>query len=59
MPQELDQAQRRKPVILKDQWGRRWGSTIDIISQGTCAPINPQGWVDRLNRHHSQLWGDV
>jgi hypothetical protein len=49
VPEELDQAQRRRPVVLKDQWGRKWESTIDTISGGTCAPINPKGWVDVLN----------
>jgi hypothetical protein len=46
---ELDQAQRRKPIVLKDQFGRKWDSTLDTISNGTCAPINPKGWVDPLN----------
>lgn len=49
MPEELDQAQRRRPIVVKDQYGRKWESTIDTISQGTCAPINPKGWVDVLN----------
>lgn len=49
MAQELDQAQRRKHITLRDQFGRKWESTIDTISQGTCAPINPRGWNDPLN----------
>ena len=49
--QELDQAQRRRFVILMDDLSppRRWESTVDIISQGPCAPINPKGWSDPLS----------
>lgn len=49
--QELDQAQRRRFVILMDDLTppRRWESTVDIISQGPCAPINPKGWSDPLS----------
>ena len=51
MAQELDQAQRRRHVVLQDDLtpSRKWESTIDIIGQGTCAPINPRGWNDPLN----------
>lgn len=47
---EKDQYERRQHgVVLRDQWGRRWESTIDTDSGGTCAPINPKGWVDVLD----------
>ena len=50
MAQELDQAQRRRHVVLQDDLtpSRKWESTVDIISQGPCAPINPRGWSDPL-----------
>jgi hypothetical protein len=47
--QELDQAQRREPIVAKDQYGRKWESTWDTVGKGTCAPINPRGWNDPLN----------
>jgi hypothetical protein len=46
---ELDQAARREPIVGKDQYGRKWESTWDTVGKGTCAPINPRGWVDPLN----------
>lgn len=46
---EKDQAERRRPIILRDQYGRKWESTLDTDAMGTCAPINPKGWVDILN----------
>lgn len=47
---EKDQYERRQHgVVLRDQWNRRWESTIDTDSGGTCAPINPKGWVDVLD----------
>lgn len=51
MAQELDQAQRRRHVVLMDDFSppRKWESTVDIIGQGTCAPINPRGWNDPLS----------
>ena len=44
----LSQSERRRPWRARDEFGRVWESTIDIISQGTCAPINPRGWNDPL-----------
>ncbi len=55
MAQELDQSQRRRPVIISDDLGRKWESTVDIISGGTCAPINPKGWSDPLDTPQSVL----
>ncbi len=47
---EKDQYQRRQHgVILRDQFDRRWETTIDTDSGGPCAPINPKGWHDILN----------
>ena len=47
---DKDQYQSRQHgVILRDNWGRRWESTVDTDSGGTCAPINPKGWVDVLD----------
>lgn len=56
MAQELSQSDRRRPIVLRDNLGgRKWESTIDTISQGTCAPINPRGWVDPLNTPQAVL----
>jgi hypothetical protein len=61
---ELDQSERRRPIVLLDDFipPRKWESTIDIISQGTCAPINPKGWNDPLDTPQSvliaALWTD-
>lgn len=49
MAKELDQFDRREPIVGKDQFGRKWESTWDTVGKGTCAPINPKGWVDPLN----------
>lgn len=51
MAQELDQAARRRNAIMSDQWGRKWETTIDITDPALapCAPINPKGWIDRLD----------
>ena len=47
---EKDQFQRRQHgVILRDQFQRRWETTVDTDSGGPCAPINPKGWVDILD----------
>ena len=47
---EKDQYERRQHgVVLRDQWDRRWDTTIDKDSGGTCAPINPKGWRDILD----------
>lgn len=47
---EKDQFQRRQHgVVLRDQFDRRWDTTIDTDSGGTCAPINPKGWHDILD----------
>ena len=40
---------RQHGVVLRDQFGRRWETTIDKESGGACAPINPKGWHDILN----------
>lgn len=57
MAQELDQAQRRRPIVYRDDWGRKWESTIDITepSLAPCAPINPKGWNDPLNTPQNVL----
>ena len=55
MAQELDQAQRRRYVTLPDDLGRVWESTLDILSQGPCAPINPKGWIDPLGTPQAVL----
>lgn len=44
MAQTLTQAQRRRPQKLFDQHGRKWHTTLDIVANGPCAPINPDGW---------------
>lgn len=47
---EKDQYDRRRHgVVLRDQWDRRWETTIDNDSGGPCAPINPKGWHDMLD----------
>lgn len=51
----LSQTKRRRPWRAKDEYGRVWESTIDIISQGTCAPINPKGWNDPLGTPQKYL----
>lgn len=55
MRQELDQAARRRPWKGRDEFGRLWESTVDIISQGTCAPINPYRWSDPLDTPQKYL----
>lgn len=40
----LSQTKRRKPVQARDIHGRLWESTLDTVSMGTCAPVNPCGW---------------
>ena len=51
----LSQSERRRAWRAKDEYGRIWESTIDIISQGTCAPINPKGWNDPLGTPQKYL----
>lgn len=51
----LSQSERRRAWRARDEFGRLWESTIDIISQGTCAPINPKGWNDPLNTPQKYL----
>lgn len=53
--QVLDQAARRKNWRARDEFGRLWESTLDIIAQGTCAPIAPKGWTDRLGTPQKYL----
>ena len=48
MAQELDQFQRRRGIVAHDQFGRLWQAILDIISNGTCSPVAPKGWTDRL-----------
>lgn len=49
MAQEKSNFDRWEPLIAKDQFGRKWESIWDSDAKGTCAPINPRGWVDPLN----------
>lgn len=49
MAKELSQFDVRQYAIIRDDFGRRWESTIDTIAKSTCAPINPKGWSDPLN----------
>lgn len=51
----LDQAKRRRNWKARDEFGRLWESTLDFISQGTCAPINPKGWNDPLGTPQKYL----
>jgi hypothetical protein len=52
---ELSQFDVRQYVVLRDDFGRRWESTVDTIAKSTCAPINPKGWVDPLNTPQAVL----
>jgi hypothetical protein len=49
MAKEKDQLSRRRNIILNDQFGRKWQSTIDVDSMGTCAPINPYNFKAPLD----------
>lgn len=51
----MDQAKRRRNWRARDEFGRLWESSVDIISQGTCAPINPKGWNDPLGTPQKYL----
>ena len=50
-----DQFERRRNWRARDEYGRLWESTVDTESGGTCAPINPRGWVDRLGMPQKYL----
>jgi hypothetical protein len=52
---ELSQADVRQYVVIRDDFGRRWESTVDTIAKSTCAPINPKGWSDPLNTPQTVL----
>lgn len=49
MAQELSNFDLIQHVVLRDNWGRKWESTLNTRAKSTCAPINPRGWNDPLN----------
>lgn len=59
MAKVLDQAARRENAILTDDYGREWDTTVDVISRGTCAPINPLSFHDPLNTPQKYLRADT
>lgn len=50
-----DQFERRRNWRARDEFGRLFESTVDTESGGTCAPINPRGWHDRLGMPQKYL----
>lgn len=48
MKKIFGQSERRIPMKLTDQYGRKWETTWDVIGKGPCAPINPAGFHDPL-----------
>jgi hypothetical protein len=39
-----DQATERRHMIYRDQHGRLWDASFDIMGMGSCGPKNPRGW---------------
>lgn len=53
---EPDQFERRRQLVIEDDFGRRWETTEDVTpGAGPCAPINPKGWNDPLGTPQAVL----
>ena len=59
MAKHQDQAARRRNITLRDQHGREWDSTEDVIARGTCAPINPKNFSPPFETPQKYLKADT
>jgi hypothetical protein len=46
--QEVDQDKYRRSQVMRDQFGRRWATVIEIKTGDPLGPINPIEWTDPL-----------
>ena len=48
MKEAKTQAQKRRPIVAKDQFGRPWGGSIEIESGDFTGLVKPAGWTDPM-----------
>lgn len=44
MARKREQAKERKAMIYRDQHGRLWDASFDIMGMGSCGPKTPRNW---------------